>query len=218
MESRNFDLKTKIYHLIIALHLMINFVYGRDFSGNLLREYQEIVNRKIEAGASKSIACANLDILILLMPEASKFDLTTMQVIGGNFNLFVDDNFYQEWKQRLIGRTFAKDTENEISKLERLERIKLIDIQESRDQWTKLIKKTEIIINKIGKLNGYKLILNQNTITKPYSFQKLKRFAVVYRNITNITPIIAKYILEKQGLSLESSKKIIQSIEQDFIF
>ena len=34
---------------------MINFVYGRDFSGNLLREYQEIVNRKIEAGA-KSIA------------------------------------------------------------------------------------------------------------------------------------------------------------------
>lgn len=197
---------------------MINFVYGRDFSGNLLREYQEIVNRKIEAGASKSIACANLDILILLMPEASKFDLTTMQVIGGNFNLFVDDNFYQEWKQRLIGRTFAKDTENEISKLERLERIKLIDIQESRNQWTKLIKKTEIIINKIGKLNGYKLILNQNTITKPYNFQKLKRFAVVSRNITNITPIIAKYILEKQGLSLESSKKIIQSIEQDFIF
>ena len=196
---------------------MINFVYGRDFSGNLLREYQEIVNRKIEAGASKSIACANLDILILLMPEASKFDLTTMQVIGGNFNLFVDDNFYQEWKQRLIGRTFAKDTENEISKLERLERIKLIDIQESRNQWTKLIKKTEIIINKIGKLNGYKLILNQNTITKPYNFQKLKRFAVVSRNITNITPIIAKYILEKQGLSLESSKKIIQSIEQDFI-
>ena len=197
---------------------MINFVYGRDFSGNLLREYQEIVNHKIEAGASKSIACANLDILILLMPEASKFDLTTMQVIGGNFNLFVDDNFYQEWKQRLIGRTFAKDTENEISKLERLERIKLIDIQESRNQWTKLIKKTEIIINKIGKLNGYKLILNQNTITKPYNFQKLKRFAVVSRNITNITPIIAKYILEKQGLSLESSKKIIQSIEQDFIF
>lgn len=196
---------------------MINFVYGRDFSGNLLREYQEIVNRKIEARASKSIACANLDILILLMPEASKFDLTTMQVIGGNFNLFVDDNFYQEWKQRLIGRTFAKDTENEISKLERLERIKLIDIQESRNQWTKLIKKTEIIINKIGKLNGYKLILNQNTITKPYNFQKLKRFAVVSRNITNITPIIAKYILEKQGLSLESSKKIIQSIEQDFI-
>ena len=137
----NFDLKTKIYQLIIALNLVINFVYGRDFSGNLLREYQEIVNRKIEAGASKSIACANLDILILLMPEASKFDLTTMQVIGGNSNLFVNDNFYQEWKQKLIGKTYAEDTENEISKLERLERIKLIDMQESRNQWTKLIKK-----------------------------------------------------------------------------
>ena len=61
---------------------------------------------------------------------------------------------------KLIGKTFAEDTENEISKLERLERIKLIDMQESRNQWTKLIK-TEIIINKIGKLNGYKLILNQ---------------------------------------------------------
>ena len=214
----NFEIKTKIYQLIIVLHLMINFIYGRDFSGNLLHEYQEIVNRKIEAGASKSIACANLDILILLMPEASKFDLTTMQVIGGNSNLFVNDNFYQEWKQKLIGKTYAEDPENEISKLERLERIKLIDIQESRNQWTKLIKKTEIIINKIGKLKGYKLILNQNTITKPYNFQKLKRFAVVSRNITNITPVIAKHILEKQGLSLESSKKIIQSIEQDFIF
>ena len=141
------------------------------------------------------------------MPEASKFDLATMQVIGGNSNLFVNDNFYQEWKQKLIGKTFTEDTENEISKLERLERIKLIDMQESRNQWTKLIKKTEIIINKIGKLNGYKLILNQNTITKPYNFQKLKRFAVVSRNITNITPIIAKCILEKQGLSLELVKK-----------
>ena len=79
--------------------------------------------------------------------------------------------FYQEWKQKLIGKTYAEDTENEISKLERLERIKLIDMQESRNQWTKLIKKTEIIINKIGKLNGYKLILNQNTITKPITFK-----------------------------------------------
>ena len=97
----NFDLKTKIYQLIIALNLMINFVYGRDFSGNLLREYQEIINRKIEAGASKSIACANLDILILLMPEASKFDLTTMQVIGGNSNLFVNDNFLSRMETKI---------------------------------------------------------------------------------------------------------------------
>ena len=102
------NIKAVILFLTI-FSCILNSISGRDFSENLIQEYQQFEKRKVEAQTSKLIACVNLDILILLMPEAANFDLMTMRVITGDSSLFINDNFYQNWKRNLIGKTHTED-------------------------------------------------------------------------------------------------------------
>ena len=214
----NFNLKEIILFLIIFSNCVLYSISGRDFSENLIQDYQQLVKNKMHAKTSKSIACANLDILILLMPEAANFDLITMQSISGNPSLFLHENFYKDWKLNLIGKTHSDNLDKEIIKLENLENIKLLDKDQSDIKWANLIQNTEEIIQEVGKTYGYKLILKQNTIVQPYSFQNLGKYSIISRNIPNITPIIAKHILKKRNLTPIAINKIIKSIEQKFIF
>ena len=213
----NFNLKLRIISIITSSYFIINLIYARDFSSDLIKEYQEIVNHQTNANRSKSMAYANIDILVLLMPGAINFDLKTMRNITGDPSLFINDSFYQNWKQNLLGKKYNKAREKEITKLEKLESTKLLSKYESHNQWIKLVQETERIIQEIRKIHGYKLVLLQNTVIKPYSFHNLNRYSILSSNVPNITPIIARYILQKRGMSPDYINKIIKSIKHNFI-
>ncbi len=209
--------KLRIYFTIIFF-LSYQFTHGRDFSKSLLTEYKKLINTKNNSQVSTNIACANLDILILLMSNALNFDMVSMQKIYSNPKLYVNPDFYQNWKQNLIGQKSDAVLEKEIIKLERLENIRLTDVNEGLNQWKILSKQTEEIIHEIGIANGYQLVLRQNTLLKPYNHQNLSKYSIVSKNIPNITLKVAKHILESRGLTPNSINKILQSLEKNFIF
>ena len=207
----------KIYFTIFFF-LSYQFTDTRDFSKSLLTEYKKLIDTKNNSQISTSIACANLDILMLLMSNALNFDMVSMQKIYSNPKLYVNPDFYQNWKQNLIGQTSDAVLEKEIIKLEKLENVRLTDVNESLNQWKTLSKQTEEIIHEIGIANGYQLVLRQNTLLKPYSHQNLSEYSVVSKNIPNITLKVAKHILQSRGLTPNSISKILQSLEKNFIF
>tara|TARA_Y100000589_G_scaffold43478_1_gene36532 strand:- start:1973 stop:2611 length:639 start_codon:yes stop_codon:yes gene_type:complete len=207
-----------IKYLIITFLLSYEAVIPRDFSKNLEAEYKKMIATENNSQISTTIACVNSDILVLLMSEALNFDMTSMQKVSFDASLYIEPEFYQNWKRNLLGQMSTGILEDEIIKLEKLENIKLVDVQNSRKHWKKLLEQTEEIINKVAKNNGYLVILKQNTIPKLYSYQNLSKYSVVSANIPNITLSVAKQVLQSRGLSSNHVNKILKLLELNFTF
>ncbi len=207
-----------IKYLIITFLLSYEAVIPRDFSKNLEAEYKKMIATENNSQISTTIACVNSDILVLLMSEALNFDMTSMQKVSLDASLYIEPEFYQNWKRNLLGQMSTGILEDEIIKLEKLENIKLVDVQNSRKHWKKLLEQTEEIINKVAKNNGYLVILKQNTIPKLYSYQNLSKYSVVSANIPNITLSVAKQVLQSRGLSSNHVNKILKLLELNFTF
>ena len=207
-----------IKYLIITFLLSYEAVIPRDFSKNLEAEYKKMIATENNSQISTTIACVNSDILVLLMSEALNFDMTSMQKVSLDASLYIEPEFYQNWKRNLLGQMSTGILEDEIIKLEKLENIKLVDVQNSRKHWKKLLEQTEEIINKVAKNNGYLVILKQNTIPKLYSYQNLSKYSVVSANIPNITLSVAKQVLQSRDLSSNHVNKILKLLELNFTF
>ena len=207
-----------IKYLIITFLLSYEVVIPRDFSKNLEAEYKQMIATENNSQTSTTIACVNSDILVLLMSEALNFDMTSMQKVSFDASLYIEPEFYQNWKRNLLGQMSTGILEDEIIKLEKLENIKLVDVQNSRKHWKKLLEQTEEIINKVAKNNGYLVVLKQNTIPKLYSYQNLSKYSVVSANIPNITLSVAKQVLQSRGLSSNHVNKILKLLELNFTF
>lgn len=190
---------------------------SRSFSNQLLSDYKQLTKNKALAGTHKKIALVSLDILHLLMAESSYFDFKTMRKIKENPNLFIKADFYSNWKNLLKGKSVDKSTELELSKLQKLEKVTLIDSKKSQLAWNQILDKTEALIQEVSTKQGYDLVLKQNTAMGSFNLHHLSSFSVVSSNITDITILVADHILRLRGWPNNKIEKFKTLLEEKII-
>lgn len=202
----------KLYLIFIIL-VSNHADQSRSFSDQLLSDYKQLTKNRSLVGTHKKIARVSLDVLVLLMAEASYFDFKTMRKIQQNPNLFIDSDFYSNWKYLLRGQSVSQSTETELSELQKLEKVTLADSEKSRLEWSQLLHRTENIINQVSSKQGFDIVLKQNTILRPFSIGHIPRFSVVSSNITDITMLVADQILQLRGWSSDKIKEFKNLLE-----
>lgn len=206
----------KLYLIFIIL-VSNHADQSRSFSNQLLSDYKQLTINRSLVGTHKKIARVSIDMLVLLMEEASHFDFKTMRKIQQSPNLFIDSDFYSNWKYLLRGQSVNQSTEAELSQLQKLEKVTLVDSEKSRLEWSQLLHRTETIIRQVSSKQGFDIVLKQNTVLGPFSVDHLSRFSVVSSNITDITMLVADQILRLRGWSSDKIKEFKNLLELKMI-
>lgn len=206
----------KLY-LFILINTLNYANQPRIFSNKILHDYQQIKQANEISGIHKKVARVSLDLLVLIMPETSTFELNSFRKIEISPELFISDDYYQNWKNLLRGEAANSEIERELNELEKLEKIKLLDPINSKKRWKALLRQTEKIVDDMASKLGFDLVLKQNTVTQSLNYSKLSQFSILSKNIPDITLKIASQILDSRGWSQERIDRYLNVLKAKII-